>query len=104
MPLSEALKKIRLIAKNRQIYGFNENGGTATWYVSSHSFEMIHAALMKSKPSKGNDGRPGFQKVSAKLEQSSDWAVATLAAPFVAVALGYVVARRKKAGTQKGKE
>lgn len=104
MPLSEALKKIRLIAKNRQIYGINENGGTATWYVSSHSFEALHAAVMKTKSSKGNDGRPGFQKVSAKLEQSSDWAVATLAAPFVAVALGYVVARRKKAGTQKGKE
>lgn len=104
MPLSEALKEIRSIAKNRHIYGINENGGTATWYVSSHSFEALHAAVMKTKSSKGNDGRPGFQKVSAKLEQSSDWAVATLAAPFVAVALGYVVARRKKAGTQKGKE
>lgn len=103
-PLSEALKKIRLIAKNRHIYGFNENGGTATWYVSSHSFETLHAALMKSKTSKGNDGRPGFQKVTAELEESSDWAVATLGAPFVAVALGYVVARRKKKGALKGKE
>lgn len=65
---------------------------------------MIHAALMKSKPSKGNDGRPGFQKVIADLDQSSGWAVTTLAAPFVAGALGYVVARRQKMKSHKVKE
>lgn len=96
LPLTQAIAHLRQIVGKRYVYGLNENGGTATWYVSSVSFEAIETAHLKTKQSVANDGRPGFAPVASKLQESSDWALATLAAPAAALAVAYVVARRKK--------
>lgn len=96
LPLQEAMTKLREIAKGRYVYGLNENGGTASWYVSSVSFEVLQAALLKTKKTGAVDGRPDFKPVESALEKSSGWATATLAAPVAAVAFAYLVARRKK--------
>ena len=96
LPLQKAMSKLREIAKNRYVYGLNENGGTATWYVSSVSFEVLQKALLKTKKAGALDGRPDFKSVESALEKSSGWATVTLAAPVAAVAFAYLVARRKK--------
>ena len=89
LPLEDALKKIRSIPQNRYTYGLNENGGTATWYISSVPFEKLSEAINKSAV------RPDFSRVSARLQESSGWAKAALAAPIAAAAAAYLVARRK---------
>ncbi len=104
LPLTQAIAHLRQIVGKRYVYGLNENGGTATWYVSSVSFEAIETAHLKTKQSVANDGRPGFAPVASKLQESSDWALATLAAPAAALAVAYVVARRKKVRHQNHKD
>lgn len=89
LPLEDALKKIRSITQNRYTYGLNENGGTATWYISSVPFEKLSEAINKSAV------RPDFSRVRARLQESSGWAKAALAAPIAAAAAAYLVARRK---------
>lgn len=96
LPLKDAIAKLRQLAAGRHVYGLNENGGTATWYVSSVPFEKIQSAMLKTKKTAVNDGRPGFPNVNPALDESSDWAVATLAAPFAAIGLAYLIARRNK--------
>ena len=96
LPLKEAIEKLRQIAAGRLVYGLNENGGTATWYVSSVPFEKIQAAMLKTKRIPDNDGRPGFPSVNPELENSFNWAAATLVAPVAAVGLAYLIARRNK--------
>ena len=96
LPLQEAMTKLIEIARDRYVYGLNENGGTATWYVSSVSFDLLQKALLKTKKSIVVDGRPDFKPVEPALEKSSGWATATLAAPVAAVAFAYLVAKRKK--------
>lgn len=104
LPLPEAIEHLRQIVRGRYVYGLNENGGTATWYVSETSFEVLNAALERTKKGGGNDGRPGFYSVTAALQESSEWALATLAAPVAAIAVAYVVARRKKVLHRQHKE
>lgn len=96
LPLKEAVSKLREIARGRYVYGLNENGGTATWYVSSVPFEEIRSVMQKGKKAETNDGRAGFPAVEPALEASSGWALATLAAPVVAIGAAYLIAKRKK--------
>mgnify|MGYP002556613558 FL=1 len=102
LPLSKAMDKLREIAVGRYVYGLNENGGTATWYVSSVPFETIQEAILKTKKKGVNDGRADFSAIKPKLEESENWAMATLAAPVVALGVAYLVARRRKNQDQAG--
>ena len=102
LPLSKAMDKLREIAAGRYVYGLNENGGTATWYVSSVPFENIQEAILKTKKKGVNDGRADFSAIKPKLEESENWAMATLATPVVALGVAYLVARRRKNQDQAG--
>ena len=95
-PLSVIKKQIDQIAKDRFIYGRHENGGTATWYISSIDFNQLLQAEGGARPKGQVLGRPVFQSVEPKLSLSSDWAKATLAAPIVALGSAYVLRKRKK--------
>lgn len=96
MPLKQALAEIQKVAKDRFIYGQNENGGTATWYISSISFSQLLKAQGGSKPKGKVNGRPTWHEAKAELDLSADWAKATLATPIVAIGIAYVLNRRKK--------
>lgn len=96
LPLHKAMAKLKVLAENQYVYGINENGGTATWYVSSVPFEVLQKALLKTKQVGVVDGRPDFKPVAPLLENTSVWASVTLTAPIAAIAFAYMVARRKR--------
>ena len=50
LPISQAEEKFKSLAKNRFVYGKEENGGTATWYVCSMPFEKINRQLHSQLP------------------------------------------------------
>ena len=95
-PLKVIEKEIQKMANGRYIYGQKENGGTATWYISSVPFETLQKSLAQSGVEKKNNGRAGFQETEPKLQTSSGWAKATLAAPLAAVGVAYLLRQRKK--------
>ena len=97
----EMLAKLEVISQGRFVYGRKENGGTATWYVSSVPFEMIEQALIQSRGEKAPQGEPGFKPAQSQLDQSKVLAGVTLAAPVIA--LGGALALRKRRG-DKGDE
>lgn len=84
LPLEQALITVRQMAANRYLYGVNENGGTATWYISSVPFEELNKAIVENQKNTEKAGRPAFQAVAPQLKESSSWAIATLAAPLAA--------------------
>jgi Fe-S-cluster-containing dehydrogenase component len=91
---SDILKMARRRAKEigGYIYGENENGGTATLYVSKVPFEAIHARLKESKSSLL------MGKVQNALEDVNRWAKGFLFGPLVAVlgAVGLIFYQRGK--------
>lgn len=94
----EAMKtKLEEVARGRFVYGRTENGGTATWYVSSVPFAELDSAIRASRQTKAANGRPGFQPETPKLTQSAWLAKATLAAPVAAVAAAVMLRKRKPA-------
>ena len=92
LPISQAEEKCKSLANDRFVYGKEENGGTATWYVCSVPFEKINRQLHSQLP-KNHPGRPLMNEVDSKLSQSTPLVLGTLAAPIVA--LGASVALRK---------
>ena len=96
MALGQALTTCRQIAANRYVDGVNENGGTATWCISSVPLEELNKAIVENQKNTENAGRPAFQAVAPQLKGSSSWAIATLAAPLAAAATAYLIARRQK--------
>lgn len=93
LPISQAEEKCKSLANDRFVYGKEENGGTATWYVCSVPFEKINRQLHSQLP-KNHPGRPLMNEVDSKLSQSTPLVLGTLAAPIVA--LGASVALRKR--------
>ena len=82
------------------LYGMDENGGTATFYVSKVPFEKIHAAIQSEKELKG-DKKPGrpHMKVGLKnpMEKGENLALATLMAPMAGIfAAGVAVYKGRK--------
>lgn len=103
LPLEQALITVRQMAANRYLYGVKENGGTATWYISSVPFEELNKAIVENQKNTEKAGRPAFQAVAPQLKESSSWAIATLAAPLAAAATAYLIARRKKSQKKEDK-
>ena len=95
-PLADMEKALETMARGRHVYGKKENGGTATWYISSVPFEELHRAILAARKSKAANGRPGFLATPPKLAESAGWAKVTLAAPVAAAAAAVIVRRRKK--------
>ncbi len=93
LPLDKAEKLIESLGKGRHVYGRKENGGTATWYLSSVSFDEIHRGLRNELPP-SHPGRPLMGDADARLNQSKALALGTLAAPVIA--LGASIALRKR--------
>ncbi|MGP1450993.1 MAG: 4Fe-4S dicluster domain-containing protein [Wolinella sp.] len=84
----EAEAKRRAESINGYIYGMNENGGTATLYISKIPFEKIDKAISRAK-NESNDklhGRP-HMKVGIKnpMQESENLAKATLIAPLAGI-------------------
>ena len=96
--LAEMTAKLESLASGRHVYGREENGGTATWYISSVSFEDIEDALRKARGAEAPQGEPGFGAVSPQLEDSRLLAGATLAAPVIALGGALALRRRRKSG------
>ena len=83
--------------EKRHIYGLNENGGTATVYISSVPFEEIDKALNKKFEGKNRMGNPHLKRVKNPLENSQTLATATLLAPLAgAMAAGIAVYKNVK--------
>ena len=84
--------------RGRHVYGRTENGGTATWYVSSVPFDEIDRAITAQAAHGKNSarGRPAFPNARPRLEQTSRLAAATLAAPIVAIGGALVLRHRRK--------
>jgi Fe-S-cluster-containing dehydrogenase component len=78
------------------IYGEEENGGTATLYVSAVPFEKIHAKLMESK------SQPPMGKADPGLQDVNRWAKGFLLGPIVgalgAIGLGWFHRNQGKGG------
>lgn len=94
-PYNEMVAKLESIASGRHVYGRRENGGTATWYVSSTSFETLNDALVKARGPRTPQGEPGLQKVEPRLDESRLLAGAALIAPIAAVG-GAVLLRQRR--------
>lgn len=92
--LEEMTDRLGEILNGRHVYGRTENGGTATWYVSSIPFETIDAA---HRASVGSDtqGRPGFPNARPALASGTVSAGLALAAPIAALG-GAVMLRRRR--------
>jgi len=76
------------------IYGEEENGGTATFYVSRVPFERIHARLREEKSSLL------MGKVQNALDDVNRWAKGFLFGPLAAVAgaVGLALFHRRNEG------
>ena len=93
----EMVMKLEEISQGRFVYGRKENGGTATWYVSSIAFEKIEQTLAAERGLKPRQGEPGFASVASQLDQSKMLAGVTLAAPVVAIG-GALMLRKRRSG------
>lgn len=99
-PLEAMKKTLTTIRQNRFVYGVEENGGTATWYVSSVSFAAMDKALEKEFSQRAHQGEPRLPKVTAHLDDSKPLALATVAAPVVAV-VGALLLKKRPTDSQK---
>ncbi|MCR4942443.1 MAG: 4Fe-4S dicluster domain-containing protein [Campylobacter sp.] len=90
--------------EKREIYGLNENGGTATVYVSSVKFEDIDKAIEQKHKGKPRMGLPHMKRVDSPMKESENLAAATLIAPFAAVVgagiMAYKNSRKMKFSTK----
>ena len=83
---------------NGHVYGDKENGGTATFYVSKVPYDIIDAAIKKSKQENNEIklGRPGMEpEVGNKLDTLSGMAMSAAIAPVAGIAAAGFVAYRK---------
>lgn len=101
LPLKQATSQIQKLAEGRYIYGQEENGGTATWYISSVSFKDLLKAQGGNKAKGKVDGKPTWHEARPELDLSASWAKATLATPIVAIGAAYVLHQRKKTNKNK---
>ena len=92
--LDEMTAKLSEILNGRHVYGRTENGGTATWYVSSIPFDAIDAA---HRAAVGSDaqGRPGFPAAQPALSFGTASAGLALAAPIAALGGALMLRRRR---------
>jgi Fe-S-cluster-containing dehydrogenase component len=83
-PRSEILARAEALAKGigGHLYGKEENGGTATLYVSAVPFESLDRAI-KPEP-----GRPGLPAAERRMAQTDGLGKAVLAAPALGIAVG----------------
>jgi hypothetical protein len=93
-PRTEIQKMARARAKeiNGFIYGEEENGGTATFYVSKIPFKKIDAALKEEKKT------PHLGRVRNALNEVNSWAKGFLLSPLIGAvaALGLVFYKRRQ--------
>lgn len=91
------LAKERAGQINGFIYGENENGGTATLYVSPVPFDKITARLTEEK------NPPLLQQVKPRLEETNRWAAGFILAPLAAAAgaAGLALLERRKTAKEK---
>lgn len=84
------------------IYGDEENGGTATFYVSPVPFGKIHQALKEQKAKQPNPETPGYPlmpvKVGNYLDTANGMALSLLVAPVAGAALAGFTAYQKMKG------
>ena len=70
LPISQAEEKCKSLANDRFVYGKEENGGTATWYVCSVPFEKInrqlHSQLPKNHPERSRFKTESVDAFSAR--------------------------------------
>jgi formate dehydrogenase iron-sulfur subunit len=90
-----ALAEERAEAMKGYLYGKNENGGTATLYVSPVSFEVLNQT-MKKQP-----GRPDMGAADRRMAGTDGMGKAVLQAPLYGIAAGVAgafvaLSRRKK--------
>ncbi len=91
------LAQTRSQAIQGHIYGLTENGGTATYYVSSVSFADIDQALHGQGEVDGKPGRSGMPAVTSKLQELDGWAKTMLLAPVATmVTAGWAAWRTMK--------
>lgn len=93
----EAIRRAEAIGG--YIYGMEENGGTATFYVSKVPFEKINETI-KSEKAKAGDKKPGrpLMPVGLKnpMEKDENLALATIIAPVAGLfAAGAAVYRSR---------
>ena len=93
MPLAELKAREKELIGNRYVYGRDENGGTATWYVSSTPFKDIAHALRDSNST--GPGRPHFDTTGRTL-QDSPLLNSVLLVPIVAAGAAYALRRKKE--------
>ncbi len=90
----------RARAAGRHIYGLDENGGTATVYISDVAFEDIDRAITAKHANKARVGVPHLKRVKNPLEDTQVMAEAALVAPIAGV-IGAGIAAWKSAKAAK---
>ena len=78
--------EIRAKRMNGYIYGKDENGGTATLYVSPVPFETLDAAIAKGP------GRPHLKPVTRSLAKTESMGNSVLLSPVIGLAAGIATA------------
>jgi len=97
-----ALARRRATEINGYIYGEQENGGTATFYVSPVPFEKIHATLVKQKAAQRNPKAPGFPGTPVDVENFTETANGIAWSMVVAPVAGIAAAAGAAYKTMKG--
>lgn len=95
---AEALKRAGQIGG--YLYGSEENGGTATLYVSPVPFEKIDAAIEKGP------GRPHMAPVEQRMAKTDSLANSVLLSPAIGLTAGvlavaFALKGRKNSGSEK---
>ena len=98
--LSEMHALIDVLARDRYVYGRDENGGTATWYVSSVPFEKLEAARREATGPVPPQGEPDLARHSPSLAKTNTAGAAALAAPFVAVGAAILLKKKRLPNTR----
>ncbi|MBP1763260.1 MAG: 4Fe-4S dicluster protein [Firmicutes bacterium] len=83
-----AMKKLaneRKQAVNGYLYGLRENGGTATYYISSVSFAELDAAIQATGELDGKPGRSGVPSIANKMDELKNLSTAMLIAPVAGI-------------------
>lgn len=83
------------------LYGLNQGGGTGTIYVSKVPFEKIDAAIVKAKEGAQGKahGRPHMKvDLADSMSDATNWAVASIIAPFAGVAAAAIAVHKSKKG------
>ncbi len=92
--------EIRSLAQQRaeeiggEVYGLNEHGGTATYYVSAIPFEKIDAALTRDVPHPDRVMR--FHNPENQMNRHTGLAKAALIAPLAGAVGAFAATVRKK--------